>query len=175
MKTLICILSMIFLPCGILMGAEGDFSSKVIHIGVVVSDLEKSLEFYKDVIGMVQVDQKSFDVNEDIGRRTGLTGGIPFHVEVLKLGSGSDASQFKLMSFGDKAKKQENEYIYNHTGMQYITIFVNELEPIIKRIKAHNVKMLGETPTLLPEGTYFILIKDLDGTFVELIGPMKKE
>ena len=175
MKTLICIISMVFLTSVTLLGAEGDFSSKVIHIGVVVSDLEKSLEFYKDVIGMVQVDQESFDVNANMGRRTGLTDGIPFHVEVLKLGSGSDASQFKLMSFGDKAQKQENEYIHNHTGIQYITIFVNELEPIIKRIKAHNVKMLGETPTLLSEGTYFISIKDLDGTFIELIGPMKKK
>ena len=175
MKTIICTVSMIFLPSVTLLGAEGDFSSRVIHVGVVVSDLEKSLEFYKDVIGMVQVDQESFDVNADMGRRTGLSDGIPFHVEVLKLGSGPDASQFKLMSFGDKAQKRENEYIHNHTGIQYITIFVNELEPIIKRIKAHSVKMLGETPILLSEGTYFIAVKDLDGTIIELIGPMKKE
>jgi len=61
MKTIICTVSMIFLPSVTLLGAEGDFSSRVIHVGVVVSDLEKSLEFYKDVIGMVQVDQESFD------------------------------------------------------------------------------------------------------------------
>jgi len=165
---------MIFLLCPALMGAEGDFSSKIISMGVVVSDLEKSLKFYTEVVGMVHMSQESFDVTADVGWRTGLSNRIPFRVEVLKLGSGENASQFKLMSFGDKAKKRENTYIHDHTGVQYLTILVTELEPIIARIKAHKVPMLGETPTLLSENTHFVLIKDPDGTFVELIGPMKK-
>jgi catechol-2,3-dioxygenase len=175
MKIFIRVLSMVLILFVILAGAEGDFSSKIISMGVVVSDLEKSMAFYKDVVGMVQVDQKSFEVNTDVGWRTGLTDSIPFHVEVLKLGSGENTSQFKLMTFGDKARKQKNNFIHDQTGMQYITILVTELEPFIKRIKEHKVKMLGETPTLLNENTYFILIKDPDGTFVELIGPMKKK
>jgi catechol 2,3-dioxygenase-like lactoylglutathione lyase family enzyme len=175
MKDLINFMSMIFLLFPVLMGAEGDFSSKIISMGVVVSDLDKSLAFYTEVVGMVHMKQESFDVTAETGRKTGLTDNLAFRVEVLKLGSGAEATQFKLMSFGDKAKKWDNRYISDHTGVQYLTIFVTELEPVITRIKAHKVKMLGETPTLLNEDTYLILIKDPDGTFVELIGPMKKE
>ncbi len=152
--------------------AEKDFSSKVINVGVIVSDMEKSLTFYKDVIGMIQEEGRtSFDVDENFAAKSGLSNGIPFHVEVLKLGTGDQATEFKLMTFKDRSKKQTNEFIYDHTGMQYITIFVTELDPIIKRIQQHNIRMLGETPTPLGEDRHFVLVKDPDGTFVELIGP----
>jgi hypothetical protein len=35
------------------------------------------------------------------------------------------------------------------------------------------VKLLGETPFLMGGTTYFTLVQDPDGTFVELIGPME--
>ena len=44
--------------------AQSEFSSTTIGIGVVVSDLEKSLDFYTDVIGLKKVG--GFDVNEDL-------------------------------------------------------------------------------------------------------------
>ncbi len=174
MKKSISVICVLLLAVCAGVGSEKDFSNKVINIGMIVSDLEKSVSFYKDVIGMVQVDRKSFDVDADFGKRSGLTDSLPIHVEVLKLGSGEGATEFKLMTFGERSKKQENEYIHSHTGIQYITIFVTELEPIIERIKKHNVKLLGETPIKLSENTSFVLVKDPDGTFVELIGPMKK-
>jgi catechol 2,3-dioxygenase-like lactoylglutathione lyase family enzyme len=154
---------------------EQEFAGTVIHIGVVVADLEKSMRFYKDSIGMVQVDKTSFDLDEDFTRRTGLTGGIPMHVEVLKLGSGNGATQFKLMSFGGRAQPLENDFVYNHTGMQYITVQFAELEPLLARLKENDIPLLGETPTPLKGGRYFVLVKDPDGTFIECIGPMKRE
>lgn len=154
--------------------SQQEFSSKTIDVGVVVKDLNESLKFYKEVIGMVQVDRTFIDINEDFGKRSGLSNGIPFHVEVLKLGKGEDATEFKLMSFGERPENQQNNFIYDHTGMQYITIFVNDLEPIIKRIKEHEIPFLGDTPTPLSENKYFVLIKSPDDTFIELIGPYNK-
>ena len=146
------------------------FASETIHVGVIVSDLEASLRFYEDVIGMQRV--RSFEIDEDFGRRSGLSGGVPFTVEVLQLGAGETATQWKLMSFGDRAASQENTYIHNHTGMQYITLFVNDLSVAIARLESHHVEMLGETPTPLSDGRHFVLIQDPDETFIELIGPM---
>lgn len=146
------------------------FTSETIHVGVVVSDLEASLQFYQEAIGMQRV--SSFDIDEDFGQRSGLSNGVPFSVEVLQLGTGPTATQWKLMTFGDRAAPQENDYIYDHTGMQYITINVDDLDDAIARLEAHNVEMLGETPTPLSGGRSFVLVQDPDGTFVELIGPM---
>lgn len=154
--------------------AEEEFAKKTINIGMIVSDLEKSMKFYKDVIGFVQVDRTEFDVPADFGKKSGLTDSIGLHVEVLKLGKGEDATELKMMTFGDKAKKQENEYLHSNTGIQYLTIFVTELKPILERIEKNKVKLLGECPVPLGEKNHFVLIKDPDGTFVELIGPMEK-
>lgn len=152
--------------------AEDEFTSKVIQIGMIVSDLDASVKFYTEVVGLTE--QPGFDVDEDFGKKSGLTDGTAFSVKVLKVGPGEDATQLKLMTFGDKAKKQTNEFIHTNTGVQYITIVVKELAPIIERIKKHNVKFMGETP--VPLGNrHFVLIKDPDGTFVELIGPMTEQ
>ena len=150
--------------------ANEAFSSETIHVGVVVSDLEASLRFYQEVIGMQRV--SGFEVEGDLARRLGLTDGLTLTVEVLQLGTGETATQWKVMSFGDRAAPQENAFIDNHTGMQYITLFVNDLRESIARIEAHEVAMLGETPTQLPDGRHFVLVQDPDGTFIELIGPM---
>jgi hypothetical protein len=58
------------------------------------------------------------------------------------------------------------------TGVQYITIFVNHLKPIMERVQKNKIQILSGTPSKLAENRYFILIQDPDGTFIELIGPM---
>ncbi|MEW6237663.1 MAG: VOC family protein [Candidatus Omnitrophota bacterium] len=153
--------------------AKMEFDSNTIQIGMIVSDLPASLTFYKEILGFMQeADRPSFDVNADFGKKSGLTDSLPIHVEVLKLGAGSESTQLKLMTFGEKAKKQENDYISTHTGVQYLTIRVKNLTPFVESIKKHNVKFAGETPIPLGDN-HFVLVKDPDGTFVELIGPMK--
>ncbi len=148
--------------------AQNDFASKTIHMGVIVSDLDRSLEFYKEVVGMKQTGE--FSVNETMAKESGLSNGVPFDVKVLKLGSGEEATQFKVMSFGARAVKQHNDYIYDHTGVQYITINVKDLSPIVERVKEHDVTMRGNSPVKLGENRYLLLIRDPDGTFIELIG-----
>ena len=156
-----------------LLAAPEEFSSTTISVGVVVSDLDKSLSFYTDVVGMIRTGD--FQVGEDVAKKSGLSNGVPLHVEVLRLGDGRDATQWKLMTFGDRSKTQKNEFIYDHTGMQYITINVHSLQPFLQRIREHNVKLLGETP--IPLGSdpdrSFVLVQAPEGTIVELIGPLE--
>lgn len=149
------------------------FSSETIHVGVVASDLEASLRFYLEAIGMQRV--SSFEIDDDFGARSGLSGGVPFKVDVLQLGTGETATQWKVMTFGDRAETQQNTHIHNRVGMQYITLFVNDLNASIDRLEAHNIPLLGETPTPIPNDSslHFVLVKDPDDTFVELIGPME--
>lgn len=152
----------------IVTNAQTDFEQNAISIGVIVSDLEASVTFYKEIVGMKEV--TGFSVTDDVAKRTGLTGGIPFDVRVLKLEDSPTASQWKLMSFKKEATHPKQQYIQDDTGMQYITIFPKNMKEVIARIKKNNIQTLGETPTKLPNGKIFILIQDPDGTFVELIG-----
>jgi catechol 2,3-dioxygenase-like lactoylglutathione lyase family enzyme len=150
--------------------AQSEFSSGLIGVGVVVTDLEKSLDFYLNVIGMTKVSE--FDVDEDFAKSSGLTGGVAFHVDVLKLEDSPDANQWKIMSFNKGGSHPVSKYIQDDTGPQYITIMVNDLNPFLKRIKEHKVKLMGDTPVPLREN-HFVLVQDPDGTIIELIGPMK--
>jgi catechol 2,3-dioxygenase-like lactoylglutathione lyase family enzyme len=151
--------------------AQSEFSSGLIGVGVVTSDINKSLDFYLKLIGMTKVGE--FDVDGEFGTSSGLTDGLDFHVDILKLQDSPDANQWKIMSFKKEGTHPMPKYIHDDTGMQYITINVNSLEPFLERIKMNKVKLLGETPIPLGEKDHFVLVQDPDGTIVELIGPLK--
>jgi hypothetical protein len=63
-----------------------------------------------------------------------------------------------------------------------MTISVNSVSQIMKRLKEYNIKLLGETPTpiklknLIPvpapsgDGRLLVLIQDPNGIFIEIIG-----
>lgn len=165
---------MLLFFCGMLTisfssSAQNEFAKQAISIGVVVEDLDKSLAFYQDVVGMVKVIE--FAVDSDKAKRMGLSNGERFDVKVLKLENSEQATELKLMSFNKKTSKKNQQYIPDENGMRYMTIFVKSTAPLLKRIKKHGVKTLGETPTMLDEHRQFVLIQDPDGNFVEFIGP----
>ncbi len=149
--------------------APDDFAKSGISIGVVVEDLNKSLDFYLNVIGMVKTGE--FSVDADKSKELGLSNGNRFDVKVLKLENSENAPEWKLMSFGKKANHPKQNYVPDDTGIQYITIFVKSMKPFLERIKKHDVKMLGKTPSMLDETRQFVLVQDPDGNFIELIGP----
>ncbi|KQS30633.1 VOC family protein [Dyadobacter sp. Leaf189] len=160
----------LFLLTGSVSFAQSNFTSKTIGVGVVVSDMKRSLDFYVDGIGMVKTG--NFTINADFGKRSGLTNGEAVEVNILKLENAPESTDWKLMSFGKKAGHKKPEFIQDDTGMQYITINVKALNPVIDRLKKQNVKFLGSTPTALSEKAHFVLVQDPDGTFIELIGPL---
>jgi catechol 2,3-dioxygenase-like lactoylglutathione lyase family enzyme len=174
MKSMSLLSLLIVLVCAWSSGqAQHEFSSSTISIGVVVSDLEKSVDFYTGVIGMKKVG--GFEVDQDFAKRSGLTGGLPMSVTTLKLEDSEDATQWKLMSFGKDAPDPLPEYVQDIVGMRYITIMVSDLAPFLERIRKHKVTLLGDTPIPLGSSgdTHFVLVSDPDGILIELIGPLE--
>ena len=149
--------------------APEEFSNPTIFVGSVVTDLAKSVDFYTNIIGMTKTG--AFSVDGVKAKELGLTDGRSVDVTVLKLKDSPQANEWKLMSFGTKPGHKKPNYLHDDTGMQYITILVNHLIPIIERIEKNNIKILSGKPSKLGEGRFFILVQDPDGTFIELIGP----
>jgi len=167
MKTLF--VSVLFVVFALFTNAQSEFSNPTIFVGNVVADLEKSVDFYTNIIGMTKTG--GFSVDGEKSKELGLTDGRAIDVAVLKLEDSPESNEWKLMSFGTKANHPKPIYLHDDTGMQYITILVNHLNPIMKRINKNNVKILSGAPSTLGEDRFFILIQDPDGTFIELIGP----
>lgn len=148
--------------------APEEFSNPTIQVGVVVSDLDEAVDFYTNVIGMTQTG--AFGVGGEKSKELGLSDGRRIDVKILKLENSEQSNEWKLMSFGKEASHPKQKYIHDDTGMQYITIFVKEINPFIQRIKKNNVEILSKEPSVLEDGRKFILVQDPDGTFIELIG-----
>lgn len=149
--------------------AQSEFSHPGIFVGNVVEDLDKSVKFYTEVIGMTKTGEFSVPVNK--AKTLGLTDKYDLNVTVLKLEDSPNATEWKLMSVGTKANHPKQKWMSDDTGMQYITILVNHLDPFIERCKKNKVKILSEEPSSLGDNKFFILVQDPDGTFIELIGP----
>ena len=164
--------ALLALLAGAATAGESPFTEGAIHVGVVTKDLDASVTFYTDVIGMTKTG--GFEVDAEFGKASGLTNGLPLSVTVLRLKDSPDAAQFKLMSFEKDAKTPKSGHIEDALGMQYVTLMVADLTPFVGRIKAAGVPFLGKTPIPLGDsGNHFVLVQDPDGTFIELIGPMK--
>ncbi|MCG6923925.1 MAG: VOC family protein [Acidobacteria bacterium] len=171
MKTTLISASLLTLLAGAAT-ADETFTGGAIHMGVVTKDLDASVAFYTDVIGMKKAG--GFEVDAAFGKTSGLTRGLPLSVTVLKLRDSPDASQFKLMSFEKDAQTPKSQHIEDALGIQYITLMVTDLTPLVARLEKAGVPLLGETPVPLGDsGNSFVLVQDPDGTFIELIGPMK--
>lgn len=149
--------------------AQSNFSKSAIGVGVVVEDLEESIDFYTNIIGMVKTG--GFSVAKDQCTELGLTDSYQLDVTILKLEDSEEASEWKLMSLGTKAKHPKQKFMSDDTGMQYITLMVKHLQPILDRIEENDIKVLSGKPSQIGDNQYFALVQDPDGTFIELIGP----
>jgi predicted enzyme related to lactoylglutathione lyase len=149
------------------------FSKTVVDLGIVVSDLEESAKFYMDVIGLKEV--KGFSVSGERAKSFGLTDNQPVNVRVFVLNGAKGSTQLKMMSF-EKApgKKADQKFIHSTLGFSYLTLMVSDMNAALNRIKKASVKLLGETPAKLGGKTRLTVIRDPDGNFIELIGPIKE-
>ncbi|MDC6365095.1 MULTISPECIES: VOC family protein [Flavobacteriaceae] len=162
------IFSILFLAFSIAVGrAQTEYANPTISIGIIVSDIETSLDFYTKIMGMKETG--GFSIDETFGKRSGLSGGTPFDVKILKVVDDPNATELKLVTFGNE-KTTPDKHIQDQNGMQYTTYFIKSTDKILQRLKENNIPLLGETPINLPDGRTFILFQDPDGVFVEVIG-----
>lgn len=148
--------------------SSSEFQSPSFQAGIVVRDIDESLNFYKNVIGMV--DSRTFDINEEFGKNSGLSDSVAFKVTALKMEDLPDAPEWKLVQFDSVHLKGFPKRIQDDVGVQYVTFLVKSVTPFLERIAQHNVRLLGQTPLELPNGNKFVLIQDPNGVFIEIIG-----
>lgn len=157
--------------------SESNFESQTIDLGMVVSDLDKSLKFYKEVIGFTEV--PGFKVPSQFAVDTGLANKLELDVHVLVLGSGPGATKLKLMQFKSApGARVDNSFIHSSYGYRYLTIPVKNLNLAVDNAGKAGGKPIAKCPVPLPEGFPAGLAlanyRDPDGNLVELVGPWKK-
>jgi lactoylglutathione lyase len=123
---------------------------KIEHVGVMVKNLEASIEFYQNILG--------FDL---------------FHII-------EHGSNVKLAFLGDKKTEQiyvelisgkENEYP-DEGKVNHIAFTVDNIKEEMDRLKSFHVHFTSDEPTVILNGGKFIFFKGPDGESLELFQPI---
>lgn len=165
------------LPCLAALAAEPEaFPRTTIDLGCVVTDLDKSVQFYTEGIGFREL--KGFEVPAGLATDAGLTDARPLSIRVLALGDDATATKLKLMQVaGTLPRTGDTDFIHSHTGFRYLTVMVADTDATLARLEKLGVKPIAKTPFALPEslapGLHLTCVRDPDGNLIELIGPRK--
>lgn len=137
-------------------------------MGLVVSDIEASTAFYRDIIGMVEAG--GFDLDEQWSKEAGAANNRPFKVKMFKMVDAPTATVVKLAYFDKTDKRQALSGIDNQSGVNYITLYYNYegFANFIKRVEAAGIEKVGWVKR---DRYQLVFIRDPDGVFVELVGP----
>ena len=139
---------------------------RVSHIGVCVTDLERSLRFWRDGLGFTLT--HAFDVGPEFGRLMELEG-VALRSQFLR----RDGVTVELLHFtsppseGDGARRPVNK-----PGLTHLSVRVADVDAAAARVAQTGGSVLDATRTTFGEGaglTDFVYCTDPDGTRVELM------
>jgi catechol 2,3-dioxygenase-like lactoylglutathione lyase family enzyme len=134
------------------------------HIGIGVSNLERSLRFYRDLLGFAWEHQ--LDVEGEPTDTLLRLRGTKLHAEYLS----RDGVRIELLNFASPAAPPHRERTMNETGLTHLSFRVTDLDAVIDALRAAGERVLDETIIRFPEwqsAACFIL--DPDGQLIELV------
>jgi methylmalonyl-CoA/ethylmalonyl-CoA epimerase len=125
---------------------------KVNHVGIVVNDLEESLKFWRDTLGL------ELDHVEDLPSQKSKVAFLPVGETEIELVIPSDET-----TGSGKFLKERGP------GIHHLCFEVDDIEGMLKQLKDKGIRLVNETPIAL-EGRKmaFIHPKSANGVLVEL-------
>jgi methylmalonyl-CoA epimerase len=123
------------------------------HVGILVQNIGKSLQFWRDILGI------DLDYLESVPS---------FNVDLAFLNI--DKTRIELMN---PTTTQNNEYYEllqsNGPGFHHICLEVDNIDEMLEKLKFHNVKLKNETAIQLPgRKLAFLEPEGSDGVIIEL-------
>ena len=135
------------------------------HHGLCVSDLARSLAFYRDGLGFAELSRKRFD---DAGTRKllGLPGGVLDAVYLRR-----DAATLELLHFPQPGVTLgAGPRPMNRVGLTHLSFLVADLAGVLAKLRALGGAVLEETHLDgRGRGPSAVFVTDPDGTRIELV------
>jgi len=131
------------------------------HVALGVADMERSLAFYRDLLGMELIMELDVD-DERIGRVIGV-GGAKCRIVHLKLGDGVlELFQYRE-PVGRDAAREVRQF---DRGLTHIGFEVDDFHRHVEELKGRNVEFLGEPVEFRP-GVWVVYFRGPDGEVCE--------
>ena len=131
------------------------------HVGLGVSDIQRSLEFYRDFLGMKVL--MELDIADDrIGRVIGVDGA---KCQIVHLELGGTILELFHYRQPQGDNKAQNVQQYDQ-GLIHIGFEVNQFHQLIEELKQRNTPFLGEPVEFRPD-VWIAYVRGPDGEVVE--------
>lgn len=137
------------------------------HVGIVVSDLEKSLWFYTQKLGFVV----SKRMDESGGFIDKILGFENLNVITVKM-TLNEGQMIELLDFKTHRTKHGSRSI-NDIGPTHLAFTVSNVEDVYEELSKDGVEFIS-TPAISPDGNAKVAFcKAPEGTYIELVELLK--
>jgi catechol 2,3-dioxygenase-like lactoylglutathione lyase family enzyme len=138
------------------------------HTGITVSNLERSLAFWRDVLGF-ELSHTAHQTGELAREITGVAG-AELKLAVLKAPGGHKIELLEYLAPPDRTKHTDLRPC--DVGSVHVALTVNDLNSVLQRIVASGWKTAGKPQTLQSgpnAGKRVVYVRDPDGATIELM------
>jgi catechol 2,3-dioxygenase-like lactoylglutathione lyase family enzyme len=138
------------------------------HTGVTVSDLERSIRFYHEVLGLPFAAGPS-EVFDDPG--LGVKVGVPgakLRLVTFAVGDGL----LELLEYVEPVSPVAEPLPQNALGSQHVALHVDDIAAEVERLNALGVEFLSDVTAVddgVLAGWRWVYFRDPDGILVELV------
>ena len=150
--------------------ADPPLIQSVDSIGITVSDMDRSLRFYREVLGFEHVSGREV-AGEDYERLYGVFG-LRLRIERLRLGD----EYIELMEFiAPRGRPIPVDSRSNDRWFQHVAIIVPDMGRAYAHLRAHRVEHASSGPQRLPDwnpaagGIEAFYFRDPDGNHLEIL------
>jgi catechol 2,3-dioxygenase-like lactoylglutathione lyase family enzyme len=143
------------------------------HTGVTVSNLERSLAFWRDVLGC-ELSHTAHQKGELAREITGVKG-AEIKLAVLKAPGGH---KIELLEYLAPADRRHVSLRPCDVGSAHVALLVENLDAVLARIAASGWKAAGEPQTLTAgpnAGKRVVYVRDPDGITIEFMQLAKQQ
>ena len=141
------------------------------HTGITVSNLERSLAFWRDVLGF-EFSHEAHQKGELAREITGVEG-AEIKLAVLKTPGGH---KIELLEYLAPVDRKRGNLRPCDVGSMHVALIVEDLDAALDRIAVSGWKTAGQ-PQILTKGPNagrrVVYVRDPDGTTIELMHPSK--
>jgi catechol 2,3-dioxygenase-like lactoylglutathione lyase family enzyme len=148
--------------------------TSVAHTGFTVQDLERSLAFYRDLLGMQVIEQRETSAAY-VGQVTGFAG-AKLKIALLKLRP-EDLHTLELLQYVSHPG-EPTDRATNRPGNGHLALRVDDLQAWYRRLAAAGVEFRSAAPVPITDGANAgasaVYLRDPDGFTIELVQPAQR-
>lgn len=141
-----------------------DAIQRLTHVGIGVTDIERSLRYYRDLLGFAE--EHTLDVEGEPTDTLLRLRGTKLHAVYLT----RDGVRIELLQFESPKVPPRRERVMNEPGLTHLSFRVADLQAVLATLRDAGERVLDDTVLDFPEfQAAAAFVADPDGQLIELV------